>query len=98
MAVRERRIQSRKIAGNCEKLRCGHQTPRSLQEHNFCTEDARGTNAHARGTGKRGIAGKLWELADLIPPPEGCIRRGGGVRRGRGGGGLAGTPLLPGSP
>ena len=56
---RERQIRLREIcgkfAGNCKKkkLRCRHQTSRSLTGQHSCTGDTWGTNTHARGTGTK---------------------------------------------
>ena len=38
---------------NWGKLRCRHQTSRSLKELHLCTGDTKGTNEHARGTSRK---------------------------------------------
>ena len=56
----------REIAG--KKLRCRNQTSRSLNEQHLCTGDTRGTNTHARGTGKK----QLWKIAGDCEIAKNC--------------------------
>ena len=79
MAVRGHQIQLRKLAGNygeiAQKLRCRHQTSRSLKEQHLCTGDTQGTNTHATSIRKKQLqknCGKLIRIAKLRNIARNC--------------------------
>ena len=69
-SVKTNREEMREKCGKIAvKLRCFHQTSRSLKKQHFCTGDTQGTNRHAMGTSRKQLRKNCEKLRTSPPPP-----------------------------